>query len=393
MRILHCCLANYYIDNYGYQENILPIYHYKLGNEVAIIASTETYIDNIKLGYVKPSRYYTKEGIPIIRLGYKRILPRFIMRKLRLYKGLKNVLYSFKPDIIFLHNIQFCDIGLVRKYVIKNPEVKIFADSHADFVNSARGWVSRKILHGIIYKHCAKVIEPLTTKFYGTLPIRNSFLINVYNISEDKIDLLPLGLDDEKIDFSNRDTIRGTIRLELDIDTDDFVVISGGKLNKQKNIHLLIKAIIEIQNCKIKLILFGSLNEDLEKEIDRYKKSEQIKYIGWINADEVYKYFFASDLAVFPGTHSVLWEQAVGLGLPCVFKKWKEIDHIDLNGNCLFLENDSAEEIKQKILQLYDDRILFNKLKLVAEEKGVSYFSYKRIAQKTISDFLSSMNI
>ena len=28
MKILHCCLANFYIDNYGYQENILNFVNY-----------------------------------------------------------------------------------------------------------------------------------------------------------------------------------------------------------------------------------------------------------------------------------------------------------------------------------------------------------------------------
>ena len=64
MKILHCCLAAFYIDDYGYQENILPKIHKKQGHQVEILASTETYLNNSELGYIKPKSYRTKDNIP-----------------------------------------------------------------------------------------------------------------------------------------------------------------------------------------------------------------------------------------------------------------------------------------------------------------------------------------
>ena len=37
MKIIHCCLAAFYIDNFSYQENILPKIHKLQGNDVFII--------------------------------------------------------------------------------------------------------------------------------------------------------------------------------------------------------------------------------------------------------------------------------------------------------------------------------------------------------------------
>ena len=149
MKILHCCLAAFYIDDYGYQENILPKMHKLQGLDVKIIASTETYINNAKLGYVSPSTYKTKEDIPITRLPYVKYLPHKISKKLRIYNGLKRELYSFKPDIIFLHDCQFLSITEIAKYKKKYPKTKIYVDSHTDFINSAKSWVSKNILHKI----------------------------------------------------------------------------------------------------------------------------------------------------------------------------------------------------------------------------------------------------
>ena len=65
MKILHCCLSCFYIDNYNYQENLLPRQNKIDGHDVSIIASTEVYINNTKLGYCEPKKYVNEDGIPV----------------------------------------------------------------------------------------------------------------------------------------------------------------------------------------------------------------------------------------------------------------------------------------------------------------------------------------
>lgn len=384
MRILHCCLANFYIDNYSYQENILPKMHKQQGHEVAILASTETYINNFRLGYVESSSYYTEDGIPITRLSYDKRIPHTIVKKLRIYKGLIKSVKAFKPDIIFLHGCQFISIRKIVSYAKKNPNVKIYVDNHTDFINSAKNWLSKNILHGIIYKYCAQIIEPYTNKFYGVLPVRVDFLKTMYGIPSDKLELLVLGVDDCKVDSTHRSEIRSSIRKSLNILEGDFVIVTGGKIDQRKNIHVLMRAVREINQKNIKLIVFGSPNEQMKSDIEELSKCECIRYVGWIPSEKAYDYFFAADLAIFPGTHSVFWEQAVGVGLPCVFKKWDGIQHVDVGGNCLFIENGNIEEIKNVILEITKNKDLYLNMKHIAMEKGATEFSYYEIAKRAI---------
>ena len=287
MKILHCCLANFYIDGYGYQENILPKMHKIQGHEVSILASTETYIDSKKIGYVGPSSYYTESGIPITRVPYKRILPHFIMRKLRIYSGVTEVLYSFKPDIIFIHGLQFISIIDIVDYVSNNPETKIYVDGHADYINSAKNWISKNILHGIIYKWCAKKIEPYTQKFYGVLPARVEFFKSMYGISKEKVELLVMGLDDSSIDFKNREKIRSAIRNKININEDDFVLITGGKIDRRKNIHLLMQAVNELNISNIVLIIFGIPDDDIRSEFEELLNYNHMRYIDGLRQKKV----------------------------------------------------------------------------------------------------------
>ena len=385
MRVLHCCLANFYIDDYGYQENILPKMHKLQGHEVYVLASTETYFDNITLGYVEPKSYKTHDGIPITRIPYVKWLPHFIAKKLRIYKGISNILRNFKPDIIFLHNAQFLSIKVIIKYLKKNKYVKVYVDSHTDPLNSGRSWISLNILHRLIYRPCIKKIEPYATKFYGTLPIRNDFLVEFYGISSQKVELLPCGIDLTTIDIVKKNDIREQVRKKIGLLVDDFVIVSGGKINERKNIHLLIDAISQLKEKDIKLLLFGSIAPSIRSKIDPFLSLEnKIIYVGWVDSLDTAKYFFAGDVIVFPGSHSVLWEQSVGLGMPSVFKKMKGFQHVDLDGNCMLLDNVSIESIKEVISYLYNNRDILRKMQDVAENKGPNIFSYYEIAKKSI---------
>lgn len=387
MKILHCCLAAFYIDNYSYQENILPKFHKKQGHDVRILASTETYNSNVELSYIEPSSYSTSDDISITRIGYIKWLPKTVARKLRIYKGVKQYLDTFMPDVIFMHDCQFLSILTFSNYAKKN-KVTIYIDSHTDFVNSGKSWVSKYILHKIIYKFCAKKIESYTARFYGTLPLRNEFLKNVYGLEPSKIELLPFGADDSLFNWNEKQEIRTELRKKLNIADDTLVFITGGKIDRRKNIHLLLKVWNELKDNNnlpnTKLILFGKPNEEMKSEVEQLIKGQDIIYIDWLASKEIHKYFFASDLALFPGTHSVLWEEAVGLGLPCVFKKWEGIQHVHLGGNCMFIEEVNSSSIKDVLLKITEDKSTFEEMKEKAELLGPKTFIYSEIARRSI---------
>lgn len=384
MRILHCCLAAFYIDNYGYQENILPKHHKLQGHEVRILASTENYLDNHQLGYVTPSTYINENGIPVTRLPYVKWLPHLLAKKLRLYKGVAKQIEDFQPDIIFLHDVQFVSVVTFSKYVSRHPKVKLFVDGHTDFINSAKNFISREILHKIIYRWCAKKIEPYTLRFFGVTPLRVSFFEDVYLIDKNKTDLLVMGVDDSVINLAERDEKRAAVRHLLGIQPDDFVLVTGGKIDARKNIHELMKVVRDVGIDNIKLIIFGTPTDEMRLVYDELAKSPRIITVGWTAPDKVYDYYFAADLGVFPGTHSVLWEQAVGVGLPCVFKRWKGMEHVDVGGNCLMLDHDGPQAIMDAINLIHSDKVLYSNMAAVALDKGISTFIYSSIARKAI---------
>lgn len=387
MKILHCCLAAFYIDRYGYQENIMPRMHKMQGNDVYILASTETYISANKLGLTIPSTYWNEDGIKVTRVPYVNLLSKSLTRKLRVYKGVYDILEQFHPDIIFMHDAQTAAVFQIIKYIKSHPRVQLYIDSHTDFINSAKGWVSKNILHRVLYRYYVRKTIPYTVKYYGTLPARVDFYTNFYGTPKSKTEYLPLGIDDLSIDFNSREIVRNEIRSILGFRQNDFVIITGGKLESRKCTIELIKAFRNVNNKNSKLLLFGSIKDDIKAEWEQLIDSdERIKYIGWLSANETYKYFFASDLACFPGTHSTLWEESIGYGIPAIFRKWKGIEHVNCGGNCIMLDDSSIDNIKKVLNSIIDDIALYQKMLAFAQSEDVmGKFAYSNISRYAIA--------
>lgn len=389
MRILHCCLAAFYIDDFGYQENILPRLHASFGHTVEIVTSTETYTADKKLGYVAPGSYISRDGIRVTRLPYVRWLPQRLAKKLRIYRGLKQELSRVQPDILFLHDCQFLSIRAVADYA-RNTGAIVYVDCHTDIINSARGFVSLNVLHRIIYRYCARLIEPVTRRFWATLPLRADFLRDIYGLPPAKIDLLPFGVDDSRVDVGARTKIRDETRAALGIGSQELVFVAGGKIDHRKSIHSLLSVFCRLSDAgrlpDSKLMLFGSIEDTLLTEVGPLLHHPNVRYMEWIDADDIYRYFWAADVAVFPGTHSVLWEEAVGLGTPCVFRRWPGITHVDLGGNCMLMDNVNDRTLADVLLKIRNDTNSVAEMSKVARAAGPAIFSYTAIAHKAIAD-------
>lgn len=383
MKIVHLCLACFFPDGYSYQENMLPKYHNKLGHDVTVIASLQTFDSNGKVCFLDgPSEYINENNLPVIRLAYKQ--PLKVYRKLKRFVGTYEAIEKACPDILFIHGCQFMDMDVVVKYLKKHPNVTVYVDNHADFSNSAKNWMSFTFLHKILWKHCAKIINPYTKKFYGVLPARVDFLKNVYNLPPEKIELLVMGADDDRVEAALEPEVRSEIRKKYGIAEDDFLIITGGKIdNFKKQILYLMEAVNKLQDAKVKLIVFGSVIPELKEKVEGLV-SPYTQYIGWVQSDQTDKYYAASDLVVFPGRHSVFWEQVAGLGKPMLCKAWDGTRHVDLGGNVIFLEKDSVEEIYGIIKSLTEDKDTYQMMKTVAEREGKKVFSYSDIAKRSI---------
>ena len=381
MKIVHICLAGPFTDGWTYQENMLTKYHHKLGYDVTVITSKWIWDSKGNLTKTDRSEYVNEDNVQVIRLDEKG--RRDFNYKFRKYEGLSTALEKLVPDILFVHGVSFCDIKTITDYVKGHP-TRLYIDNHADFSNSARNWLSRNVLHKIIWRHYAQMICPYVTKFYGVLPARVDFLVHVYGLPAEKCKLLVMGADDERVAAASDPKVRVAVRSHYHIRNDDFLIVTGGKIDSfKKQTLLLMRAVKEIDRPNVKLLVFGSVAPELQEKINQLADGKTIQYIGWIKAEDTYNYFAAADLVCFPGRHSVFWEQVVGQGIPLVVKDWPGTHHISFGENIQFIHTDDIYEIKDSLLNIVTNHSQYERMRRDATH-AAKYFSYAYIARSCI---------
>lgn len=382
MKIVH--ITRKFLDGFGYQDNELAEMHSSLGHDVTVIASDS---DNSSLYFdvsLTPTLSSTDVKYKVIRL----VVNNKINFRFWRLKGLGESLMKIKPDLIFFHGSPMFSLPDIAKYKKKNPTVKLVMDCHNDYNNAAHSFISKEIMHKIVYRSIIQWCDKAIDLYYYLTPNIKIFMEEMYKIKEKKLSFLPRGGIVENMKINKHIELRSIIRKTLGINDGDIVIVSGGKLDFAKQTHNLCEAINRMDNNKLHLILFGSIEKSYEHHLlSSINGNPRIHSVGWVSSIDVYDYFHASDIACFPGGHSVLWEQAICCGLPLVVKDWYNgMWYLNVNDNVLLLKDSSVNEIIAKLNILLSDQELRETMALNASTKGRDFFSYKRIAQQILTD-------
>ncbi|KDE62462.1 hypothetical protein FUSO5_09665 [Fusobacterium necrophorum BFTR-1] len=377
MKILHCCLSCFYIDGFGYQENILPIINNNDGHIVKIIASRETFIDG-KVGYIKANKYIINKKIEVIRLNYKNILTNRISSKVRSYKRCYKEIEKFKPDVILFHGMCAYELLTVSKYKKNNPNIKLYVDSHEDFTNSAKTFFSKNILHRLFYKKIAlKCLKYIDKVLYISEETR-IFLQDFYEIPNKKLEFYPLG--GFIIEREEKQEIRKKIRKDLKINQGALVLIHSGKLDRLKKTKELLEVFSTIKSNNLYLIIIGSIPDEEKLILNNLIKSDKrIIYLGWKSSNDLIEYICASDIYMQPGSQSSTALTAVCCGLPILL--YPSVSYLHLFDTNVFWARDK-KEIKENLEKVIEDREFLKNMESRSYEIAKNILDYQKLARR-----------
>lgn len=379
-KILHISPGPF-CDGWTYQDNVLTKYHVKLGYKVTML--TSNWVFNSKGGYssVEPCEYINNDGVKVIRLAIKN--GKHQNYHFKKFVGFSKAIESEKPDLIFLHNLNYLDIKKVYLYCKNHKSVILLADNHCDESNSGRNFISKYFFHKMLWKKNAKLIDKYCKHFFGVLPARVDFLTNYYKISPNKTSLLIMGADDEMVEKYKNNYSNRSQYFSGEIGFDTTLIVSGGKIDRFKLQTLsLMKYVLESPN-NICLIVFGSVDSEIKQDFFKYVDNKKVRYIGWLNSEQTYEYISLSDICVFPGRHSVIWEQAVAQQKPLIVKRWDGTNHVNFNGNVRFIDDDNYCSLKA-VLDDSLEKNRLNELKVRSKGEGYRKFLYSNIAKESL---------
>ncbi len=372
LRILH--IIDHIYPILGYQETFLAKAHARNNNLVVISSdrySKSIYIANSKLlkKQVVGTGLHCDHGINILRLPV-RFYFEFI-NSLWLV-GLEKAVLNFKPDLIISHGI--VNITSIRLVLLKNalPKTVLLFDDHMTYNASRYGWTK------IMYKLFRVFFTPLFLKyskiFVAVTPETKIFMNKVYGIPSERIVIIPLGINLEN--FFKDEKTRTLIRQKFGILCDEIVFIYAGKIVREKGVHLFIKAALKIHKkyAKTRFFIIGGSDklylQNLKKIVKDAAAENSFIFLDAVPNEELYKYYNASDIGVWPLQCSLTMLEASACGLPIIISNmsgaterisfgngllYKEFDITDLTNKFEMLLN---ANLRQK---MSDKAILFAK--------------------------------
>lgn len=376
MRILHICISGPFTDGLSYQENELISQHVMAGNEVIVIAATDTYGANKAIETTRPGEYKLKSGATLIRLPYALGMRGWFASKIRAHKNLMTTLEKLNPDRILFHGLTAWDLQSVAKFVKKNPQIKFFADCHEDFNNSARTWASRVLLHKVFYKSIfKKSVAQIDEVLCVTVESLN-FAIDFYGSPRHKTRLFPLGST-----LETKDPIacrRAEFRTKHGFEEKDIVITQTGKLDHTKQLEEALNAFCANPSPNLKLVIAGRMTEDVSAVCLPLIKSEsRILDLGWQTPDELRTVLAGADCFLQPFGQTVTTQMAMGYG--CVILAQDLPSHRWLVGDSDFLFKD-ASQLPVVLNKVVENQARLDQLKRANSEFAATHLDYKQLA-------------
>ncbi len=371
IKILHICLSGQYLDGWGYQENLLPHYLQEEGTENIVIASSNYFPSYLSLDTVQEIKSkgldYEYEGVRIIRIPTKNPTS-----SLAFAPSLYSVICKISPDVIFHHDVVFSTLNTVRHYVRNHP-VTLVVDSHADELNMSHNALWRLFYHKIANKWACNRIQPYVKAFYGVSPGRCEFLQKYYSINPERISLLPIGAD---VEAAEQISSKEVLRHKYGFDCDEKIVVSGGKMGKDKGTDVLIDA---VQKLSYKLVLFGSFSDEATKI--KADESSCTRIFGWCDRTQTLELLRLADVACWPVHHTTLIEDSISVETPLLVRETGNTSHL-LSGNGMWTHVESLrtdlEAFFSTDIKDYDE----------ATKAKKEEISYSTVAKKILSELL-----
>lgn len=349
------------------------------GHEVFVIASTLNCKDGLFF-YDTPIHYVNTYGVDVDIIPYSRYIPEKINHYIRKYQGLRRKIEIISPDIIVVHGAQSVDLATVRNYVKSHKNVNLVIDTHAAYYNSASNYISKEVLHKIIYKHQIKRCEKYVKAFFAIGIPEKKFFHDMYNVSEDKISILrlPGKLEDEKRIIEKSVKIRNEMGINNEI-----VLMHSGRMNKMKGTDVLVHTFDRINPNNCYLILAGRLSDDIKDDVlTVINRNKRIIYLGWISSQTLEDYLCMADYYIQHQDVTATVQQAMCKGCGMILSNKVEEYRAYINGNG-FLVNDE-EDLKSAIEMINDGRVDFCAQKQASVVLSNSLFDIKKISKALI---------
>lgn len=266
---------------------------------------------------------------------------------------------DWHPDIVHIQT-EF-SIGKIAKKIAKECNSPIINTSHTLYEDYTGYVIPSKRLGKIIarkftrssYQNSKAVIAPSE---------KIKRLLTKYGISA-PIHVIPTGIDLGRFKKEVHLIEKATLKTKLNIPNKAKVIVSIGRIAKEKNLDEIINYMPDLISKNKNIILLiggdGPYKKQIEQQVKKLGIEKNVRFTGMISPKNTYKYYQLGDLFVCASTsetQGITYIEALACSLPLVCRYDECLDGVIKNG-----KNGYTYKTKDEYLK-YVEKILKNPL-------------------------------
>lgn len=379
MKFLILTTGNSFTPSMLYKENYLIKAANECGHDAVVIANQYTYEN----GHVcKKEDTEQTDGFVLKRFPYKTIFNEVLTKKLRRIDGLENVIIAEKPDLLFVNCAQVYNIKNISVIKKALPNIKIVMDFSTKYLNSAHNWLSKNVLHKVIYKSWIQKALPYTDKVFYISAESKDFAQEMYGIPSAIME--HNNLPGETIPMVKKLKFRDDIRKQMNLSNEVFFMYSG-KIYPEKKIDCLLRAFARVLDNNLRLLIIGAYTcpNEYKTEVSRLiEKDSRVVFKDFVSGAELTKYICACDMYIQPGSISQTCQTAVCCGTPLCFNDIPTHREI-YNGNGFFA--DTEDDLYKVISEVSINPERLSEMSRLSYKMANEELDYRIIYSKILS--------
>ena len=327
-------------------------------------------VPNIKMDFLivsdVPSPYYDEikgDGNNVY------ILPSYKKNLFKVIKFLKDLFNSEEYDVIHCNTVN--SSSLILK-IAKNYNIPV------------------RILHSHATKNGDNLLKRLVGSFFKKIAIKNAnsyFACSKYAgdsmFKEREYTIIHNAVDISKFEFNKK--IRENIRKNAKVSNDSLIVMTVGRITKQKNPFFIVDIIEKIVKKEDKVIFWwfgsGDLDDKIKEYINKKSLNNKVKLFGSIS--NVSDYYSAADIFILPSLFEglpVVGIEAQISGMLALFSD-KITHEVKISKNCYFI-NIEAAELWAKMIFRFRNYDRDKNIKSIRKKEYDINFQYKNLLNK-----------
>lgn len=379
MKVLIWTTGNEFTPSMLYKENYLIKASILNGDDVTVFANEYTYVRGKS---TKISKEEKVSGYKLKRFPYQSFGHSALTRRIRKINGLEDEIIKERPDLIFINCSQICNIKNLRKIKSALPNVKMVLDFSTKYLNSAQNWMSKNILHRIIYRRWIQKALPYVDKVFYISQESKDFAREMYGIPESMME--HNNLPGETIGLDVKKRFKAEIFKKLNLSEDKTLILYSGKIYPDKKVDNLVRAFSRNKNPDLRLLIIGVYTDESQRAVIEpvIAGDERISFMNFVSGDELTKYLCAADLYIQPGSISQTCQTAVCCGTPLAFNDIPTHREI-YNGNGFFVE--SEDDILNILNRISSDQNLLPTMSTLSYEMAAKELDFKIIYAKILA--------